>query len=421
MVKPVNPIFPLPARGRRTSLFFAVGRAFFSFTAFTDEIAIMAIGFAKGFVAQGYSPERRQAVMAKWDKNPNRLLNALGIERDACGQGIVCPHCKSGTRCHGTGPTAYPAESNGELRFKCHACGENMSPIDLVITLRHLQQEDIVAALEYMEQLYEPVVSEHDGDLEGSIFRSMRSYLQSRNVFNVDHVVEQSVQARKACPVWQERVARELGIPVWALDRPDVGKSYASQEDWGDPNLGHLVTYNLMGGHAVAAKVRKVASKSPMVFLDATSGLFIHSSCSWGDGHAFRMAGKSGKVCFGHDYVTPGIATVVVVEGQSDVLAVSAALKECGCDAESVCIGRDNAYHSLMETDLKALAGKKVVYVEDNDDVGKDCTAQNVRLLQEVDCSVKVWSAPDGYKDPREYYIQNGAAALVNALRASNK
>ena len=421
MVKPVNPISPHPREERRTSLFFAVSRAFFSFTAFTDEVKIMAIGFARGFGAQGYNPERRKVVMDKWDKNPYRLLNALGIKEDGCGQGIVCPYCGSGSHSHGTGPTAYNAESNGELRFKCHACGENMSPIDLVIYTRHLQPEDIVSAIQYMEEIYEPEVSELDTYLKGIYYRYSRGYQMLLDDLNVDYVVARTVQARKACPAWQERVAKLLGLPAWALDRPDVGKSSNSESDWADPDFGHLVMFNLEDGHAVAAKVRKVSHRFPMVCLNASTGMFDRL-LKYEDGcHVFRMTGSSGRVCFGHDYVTPGIATVVVVEGQSDVLAVSAALKECGCDTEAVCIGRDASSHILKETDLKVLAGRQVVYVEDNDDAGKQYTAQNVRLLQEGDCSVKVWSAPDGYKDPREYYIQNGAAALVNALRASNK
>ena len=421
MVKPVNPISPLPREEKRTSLSLTGSRAFFSFTAFTDEVEIMAIGFARGFGAQGYNPERRQAVMAKWNNNPNRLLNALGIKEDACGLGIVCPHCGSGSHSHGTGPTAYPAESNGELRFKCHACGENMSPIDLVIYTRHMPPEDIVSAIQYMEEIYEPEFSELDGELEDIRFRYRRDRQTSKDDLNVDYVVARTVQARKACPAWQEHVAQLLHVPAWALDRPDVGKSSDSESDWADPNFGHLVTFNLEGGHAVAAKVRKVSHRFPMVRLNAATGQFdrlLHCNVV---SHVFRMTGSFGRICFGHDYVTPGIATVVVVEGQSDVLAVSAALKECGCDTEAVCIGRDASSHILKETDLKVLAGRQVVYVEDNDDAGKQYTAQNVRLLQEGDCSVKVWSAPDGYKDPREYYIQNGAAALVNARRASNK
>lgn len=377
---------------------------------------------------------RRQAAMRKFAGNPSRLLNALRIESDDCGNGVVCPCCGSGTGPHGTGMGLNP--HNEDPHFKCFACEAYMSPIDLVILRRNMDEGASGAALEFIEDLYEPEESEFDRPvytLRAGGRRYGAGVTRAKGLeFNATlmETYRRSVDFRLHCPEWQKRFAAALGLPVWALDRPDIGKSYLScfneatgamEYDGDDPACGDLVTFNLdRGGRPVSVKTRFIkglAYTGHTTWLNPDSNVFESSRLDSVDGErAFRHSGRNGELCFGLNTVTDGINTVVVVEGQSDALALSAAAKEAGME-DVTAIGRDNKNHILRSEDLDVLRGRDVVYCNDYDAIGSPCSAINVELLGGCARSVSVWNAPsEMVKDVRAYYLCHGAEALIKSI-----
>lgn len=127
------------------------------------------------------------------------------------------------------------------------------------------------------------------------------------------------------------------------------------------------------------------------------------------------MAGRSGQLCFGHDFIKDA-ELVVIVEGQSDVLAVTAAFQQMGLH-DHTAIGRDSSGHKLQVKDLSALCGKTVIYAEDFDTIGGPINKNNLDGLCQYCSKTLVWSAPSAeIKDPRDFFLTYGAAALVESL-----
>lgn len=377
---------------------------------------------------------RRQAAMSKFVDNPSRLLNALNIEPDDCGNGVVCPYCGSGTGPHGTGMGLNP--HNEDPHFKCFACDAYMSPIDLVILSRNMDEGASGAALEFIEDLYEPEESEFDRTVH-TLHSGGRRYGADMNrakglEFNTTlmETYSRSVAFRLHSPEWQERLAGALELPVWALDRPDIGKSYlprfneatgVMEDDGNDPACGDLVMFNLdRNGRPVSVKTRFIKGLTytgHTTWLNPNSYVFESTRLDSVDvERTFRLSGRNGELCFGHNTVTDGITTVAVVEGQSDVLAACAAAKEAG-RKDVTAIGRDNKGHILKPADLDVLRGRDVVYCNDYDAIGSSCSAINVELLRGCARSVTLWNAPDKMlKDVRAYYLFHGAEALIKSI-----
>lgn len=127
------------------------------------------------------------------------------------------------------------------------------------------------------------------------------------------------------------------------------------------------------------------------------------------------MAGRSGQLCFGHDFIKDA-ELVVIVEGQSDVLAVTAAFQQMGLH-DHTAIGRDSSSHKLQVKDLDALYGKTVIYAEDFDTIGSPINKKNLEALYQYRCTPQVWSAPSAeVKDPRAFLLTYGAETLVESL-----
>ena len=364
-------------------------------------------------------------ILKAWDENPERLINFLGLEKDRSERGILCPYCGSGSGSNGTGMQFYCTEKTNHRRLKCFSggCEANKGPFDLVRDF-FVPGGNFTTCMNILAELYYPLDSEFDSDIPccAAIRALPRRTLDPALLLPV---YTHSIEARKACPEWQQRLASLMGLPVSALDRPDIGKAYfvdaQGNSDAFDASCGDLVTYNLQDGCPVSLKVRYTPSLNSyqdfmLYYKDGVFGKtslydpFAH--------HGFRMSGSSGTVCFGHDTIKDA-ELVVIVEGQSDVLAVVSAFQELGLNSYTA-IGRDSAGHRLRSVDLNALFGKRVIYAKDFDDVDSAISKENTRNLYFNKCEVRVWSAPSsGIKDARAFYIQHGAKVLVESLLAA--
>lgn len=385
---------------------------------------------------------RRAAVVQQWNKNPHRLLNYLNMQSDRCGLGVLCPYCGSGSGLNGTGMSYYTSEK-GELRLKCWACSVNCSPIELILHSLRLDKspnhEAYERALSSMEELYaaenskfdDEIPYNHDPFKHNAMFNDKPKLHPNNDLINT---YQNAVKYREACPGWQQKVADQLGVPFSALNRPDLGKTYLThsfgikRKDGEDPSCGDLAMFNLCNGIPRAVKVRKVEhdDEDPlkpiyeMSMLDTETNEFCWRYIrGYAGKHVFRMAGPSGELCFGHDTVTEDIAKVIIVEGQSDVLATCAALSECELSDQVTCIGRDSSSHILKEEDLLPLSGKEVIYVEDNDTQDNIFNRNNINLLLEQGCKVSCWTAPEAFKDPRAFYMKHGGAALIHEITSA--
>ena len=349
--------------------------------------------------------------------NPTRLMTALGI-RNARMRGYCCPNCSSGTGSRGTGMELFL--TNTEIRhpkLKCFACEKCYSAIDLVLEVH--PEKKFLEALDYLVKLYTPKDDPvNDREL---LYHHRRAYdLPAPSLVVDDRLLktyEQAILYRQQCPEWQQRVADSLGLPFEALNRNDIGKSFHGN-DGTDPNAGDLVTFNLLYGEPVALKVRHTAGvgyDSYLSMLDYNTNAFRFVPTR-GQDRAFRQAGTSGALCFGHDSITEDITTVAIVEGQSDVLAVCAAAQECGITSLTA-IGRDSASHILKQEDLSALQGKDIIYCQDNDNAGAGHTEENLSLLQQYSDRVRLWTPTiNPYKDARAMYNGLGASEFMNNL-----
>lgn len=355
----------------------------------------------------------------KFTENPVRLLSALGI-RPAKEKTFCCVHCSSGRGPRGTGMRAFKGR-DGELRFYCYACGKTMDAIDLVReTYPELRFFD---ALCYLVDLYTPKVdAEHDNRLPAPY---VAPSVRNNTVASTDVLPDcKFTWARAVCesfnsPEWMRMQADALGLPVSALRRNDVGRA-CRPEDYADPMIGDLVTFNMLDGEVKTLKVRhdpKLGHGRPdrTYRLDNETGLFAVSPTRI-DERSFRQAGKNGEVCFGLQSVTSAISSVVVVEGQTDVLAVCAAA-ESSNRGDLTAVGRDNAAHVFSAADLNVLAGHNVIYCEDDDNAGRRYTAENLALLRQRGCNVAVWRSPDSCcKDLRDFYCKFGGETLLESL-----
>ena len=364
-----------------------------------------------------------EQIQEAWGSNTGRLYNFLGLKLDRSTRGICCPFCNSGTGDRGTGMSEYDAP-NGYVRLKCFAsnCEVNLSPFDLVMRL-HPDAYDFPSAMDLLSDLYAPETSEYDSKLQRCTIRS-RNPMQKLIPEEIVPVHADSIKARQSCPLWQHRLASLLRLPVSVFNRPDIGKSFeispTGVSDAHDNDCGHMVTYNLVDGIPQCLKVRYTpglyCSKGIMHYYDPKRASFIRIALHNTDAHHdFRMAGPSGQVCFGHDFIRDA-ELVVIVEGQSDVLATVAAFQACGKHSYTA-IGRDSSGHVLKDIDLSVLAGKRVIYASDFDTIGSDIDRQNYALLENAGCSIQRWSAPSAdAKDPRAVYINAGPGELVNSL-----
>ncbi len=308
--------------------------------------------------------------------------------------------------------------TKNEPKFKCFACERCFSVIDLVQTI--FPKKTYQQTLDYLEELYTP---EHDpiNDRELPYYSAAYRASQSCSLSCDERLMEtyhQAIRYRQLCPAWQQMVADKLGLPFEALNRADIGKSFTGN-DGNDPECGDLVTFNLYNGRPVALKVRHtngVGYPYHLSYLNYATNTFHTQFAPIGESRAFRQAGTSGMLCFGHDSITAGTDTVAIVEGQSDVLAVCAAAQQCGITTLTA-IGRDSASHILRADDLSALSGKSIIYCQDNDDAGTQNTDKNLGLLKQYCDNVRIWTPSiPSCKDIRATYISTGATALINNL-----
>ena len=344
-------------------------------------------------------------------------MTALGI-RKARTSGYCCPNCTSGTGSRGTGMELFLTNTEPRHpRLKCFACDKCFSCFDLVLAIH--PEMKFLEALNFLVNLYTPANDpENDREL---LYHHRRAYdLPAPSLVVDDRLLktyEQAILYRQQCPEWQQRVADSLGLPFEALNRNDIGKSFHGN-DGTDPNAGDLVTFNLLNGEPVALKVRHTAGvgyDSYLSMLDYSTNAFRFVP-SRGQDRAFRQAGTSGALCFGHDSITEDITTVAIVEGQSDVLAVCAAAQECGITSLTA-IGRDSASHILKQEDLSALQGKDIIYCQDNDNAGAGHTEENLSLLHQYSDRVRLWTPTiNPYKDARAMYNGLGASEFMNNL-----
>lgn len=357
-------------------------------------------------------------IHARFMDIPERLLTALGI-RAARTSGFCCPVCESGRGSKGTG-MSYFQPSSERLKLKCFACDKCFDAFDLVRTVH--PEMSFPETQRYLVELYTP---EHDpiNDRELSYATCPRFEIHGRELLVDDKLMEtynKSILYRQQCPTWQQEVADMLGVPFDALNRMDIGKSF-SENDGLDPKCGDLVTFNLLEGKPVALKVRHtpgIGYASSLSSLNYETNTF-QLSFYGGSDRTFRQAGHTGKLCFGHDSITDDISTVVIVEGQSDVLAVCAAARECGIGTLTA-IGRDSNSHVLKDTDLNVLAGKQIIYCEDADVAGIRYTQENMYQLLHYSENVRVWKSDNPqYKDARSLYNAFGASHLISNLLSS--
>ena len=344
-------------------------------------------------------------IQKAWSENPDRLINFLQLHADRRGTGVRCPYCGSGSGEHGTGMQYYKAPKTGYMRLKCFAsnCDANKDPFDLVMELNE-DTPDFCSAKQLLAELYIQETSKLD-DYVPCCEPRAKLCAPTLEPEQLLPVYNRSIDARKACPAWQARVAALMGLPTSALDRPDIGKAYLTFADGStdayDETAGDLVTYNLVDGMPCSLKVRYTPLLNTyqgfMLFYNTETNAFGQAKLSSpATNHAFRMAGRSGQLCFGHDFIKDA-ELVVIVEGQSDVLAVTAAF--------------------LQVKDLSALCGKTVIYAEDFDTIGGPINKNNLDGLCQYCSKTLVWSAPSAeIKDPRDFFLTYGAAALVESL-----
>lgn len=363
-------------------------------------------------------------IQKAWSMNPKRLLNFLQLQGDRSGRGYLCPYCGSGSGEHGTGMSLYTSPNTGYKRLKCHAstCEANKDPFDLVMELNEATP-DFCSAKQLLANLY----IQETSDLDAVIARCQPQSRQIAQVLDPNQLIRvhnKSIEAREACPAWQARVAALMGLPASALDRPDIGKAYLTFADGStdayDETAGDLVTFNLVDEMPRSLKVRYTPNLNTyqgfMLYFNTETQTFGKSTLSSpASKHAFRMAGRSGQLCFGHDFIKDA-ELVVIVEGQSDALAVTAAFQQLGLH-DHAAIGRDSSGHKLQKKELFDLYGKCVVYTEDFDTIGSDINKKNLENLWQHFCAPLVWSAPSAeIKDPRDFFLTYGAAALVESL-----
>lgn len=359
--------------------------------------------------------DRLEFVEAHFKENPVRLLTYLNIKPAKQGT-FCCDKCTSGTGFKGTGLFPH-LNQKGQLRYHCFNCENSLRPVEAL--MRKHPDMTFQDALRFLYNFYLPEDDPmHDKELPeaGCIYRSIIAPPLEHDERLIATYAE-SVSYRKDCPSWQQAVADNLGLPFDALSRPDVGKAFIDGEGR-TPDLGDLVTFNLVNRVPHSLKVRHIPGIGHdkfMHMLNSNENVFRYSRI-YGDERTFRMAGPSGAVCFGHDFVTPNIATVVITEGQSDVLAVCAAAAALG-QSHLTAIGRDSASHVLQPIDLDVLAGKRIIYCEDDDIAGRRKTQENIALLESRGCTVSTWSpTADGCKDARDAYCNLGPHALITSL-----
>ena len=355
-------------------------------------------------------------IETKFKANPVRLLSAIGI-RPAKQNTYCCINCTSGTGDKGTGLYTHLNEQ-GFRRYHCFGCGYSFRPIAGVID-RHPGMT-FNEAVDFLVDLYTP---EHDpvNDKDLPTFHNNRRSSLPCNPLQVDDQLlatyAESITYRQSCPQWQQNMADALGLPFEALSRPDIGKAFVGA-DGINPSAGDLVTYNLLQGIPQAIKVRHqpgIGHPGYVATIAHSCNVFRFTSNPC-DQRTFRMAGSSGDICFGHDTITDATSIVIITEGQTDTLAVCAAASKCG-RPDITAIGRDSATHILKKVDLDVLAGKTIVYCEDDDIAGRHRTQDNIDLLTAHNCSVSTWCASClNSKDARDAFRNHGAHDLLTSI-----
>lgn len=363
--------------------------------------------------------DRLELVEYYFKDNPEALMDTLGLEL-VNQNTYTCVNCDSGRGSKATG--MFPHFNNdGYKRYHCFACDYSFRPVEG--TMSFFPGMSFSEALNFILDIYEPGRSSFSWRTP----QRPRAHMPARTMqkptssLAVDDSLlstyRASVRFREACPAWQKKMADALGLPFSALSRPDIGKAFVG-DDGLNSAAGDLVTYNLLCGVPQALKVRHVpglGAYGKVAVLDYTTNAFYLAS-NPSDKRAFRMAGNSGELCFGHDTVTDTTSTVVITEGQSDALAVCAAASFCN-RPDITAIGRDSAAHILKPADLNILAGKDVIYCEDNDDAGHSHTCRNLLLLRGIAHNVSTWCASHlNLKDARLVYCKLGAQTLINSL-----
>lgn len=369
----------------------------------------------------------REEVERRFREKPNRLLAALGIQV-ARVSGVCCcaSDCSSGRGAHGTGMKPFMSD-HGNLRFFCYACNASYTPYDLVSQVKGCSFHQAAC---FLEKLYQ---SEHDERDDAGLVRTDR-LLAKRPKAPLQDSPELALNFRKSvlyaqsCHDWRHAQAAALGLPDSALLRPDIGKAFVPQlcsygdhvedDDGNDPKSGDLVFFSLLDGVVKTIKVRhepKAAGGYYVNWYDQENDRFSRSFIRE-YARTFRMCGEANNICFGLDSITRDTDSVIITEGQTDSLAACSAMQECGL-GNVTAIARDSASHVLSEHDLRALAGKHVVYCEDGDAPGRDKTQINLANLKQNSQSVRLFSPADfGVKDIRALYSNIGASALVDAL-----
>lgn len=369
--------------------------------------------------AHNQGPDRLELVEAYFKDNPESLMDALNIEQGAQNT-YQCINCPSGRGSKATG--MFPHFNNdGYKRYHCFACDYSFRPVEG--TMSFFPGMSFSEALNFILDIYEPGRSSFSWRTPQRPRANMpaRTMQKPTSSLAVDDSLlstyRASVRFREACPAWQQKMADALGLPFSALSRPDIGKAFVG-DDGLNSAAGDLVTYNLLCGVPQALKVRHVpglGAYGKVAVLDYTTNAFYLAS-NPSDKRAFRMAGNSGELCFGHDTVTDTTSTVVITEGQSDALAVCAAASFCN-RPDITAIGRDSAAHILKPADLNILAGKDVIYCEDADLAGRSRTQENIDLLISRGCKVSIWSPnPSHGKDARDIYLNLSPQTLLSSI-----
>lgn len=371
----------------------------------------------KRMISQYYMANDRLASIEDYFRDdPERLMDELGIDM-ACQGTYLCNKCNSGRGRNGTGMFPH-ITGDGHLRFHCFACDNSFRPVEGTLSVH--PNMSFSEALDFIMGIYSP------GYSSGNV-RRPRSRVSSYQVAKpapplvaddrLMATLNAAVNYRIKCHSWQQKMSDALGLPFEALSRHDIGKAFVDGDGL-NPDAGDLVMFNLVNGSPRALKVRHVpgiGTRGLVAMLDSSANVF-RFSCNPGDARTFRMAGNSGEVCFGHDFVTDAVSTVVITEGQSDVLAVCAAAL-LGGRADITAIGRDSASHVLKPIDLDALAGKSVIYCEDADEAGRSKTHDNISLLKAHGCKVATWcAAAHACKDARDVYRSLGHLGLLNSI-----
>lgn len=385
--------------------------------------------------------KRRDSVAGSFRQHPSRLINALGLQMDRRGQGLVCPYCGNGSGADGTGVNIDP--HNSAPHFKCFKCGEYFDVFNLV---EHVKGLKFMGALEFLERLYADETSTADLPAIDAVFNGQPacpySYTGGSSLMPgggeplVNSVMLKrsytlSLRYAHECVSWREQCADELGLPAYALEREDIGKSYLALPSYSDTpegnngmdeHCGDMVFYVLDDDRRlVAAKTRHmpgISAEDYTTWLNPKSGMFEQKNITNPDAEReFRSSGQVTRLCFGRTYISDDISTVVIVEGQTDVLAVCAAMVEAE-RLDVTAIGRDNKNHVLVDEDLKLLANRNVVYVDDYDAIGSPSSRRNLDKLAYCGAnSVTEWTPPSPtVKDSRSFYIKYGGNALAKAI-----